>query len=308
MNVLITGITGFSGQFLLNYIRDSSVPACTIYGLVRRLGVTGSGMYIPVHGDLTDPGRINELVQEIAPDVVIHLAGLTHGSLSEMLDANVQCTENLLSAILLSGLHPRIVVIGSSAEYGYQGEEPISEDAPVFPVSIYGITKAAQTSLSHLYSIREHLSVCIVRPFNLIGPGQPFSFVCGNIVHQMQMRKKGLIEGVSLKGSNSGRDFIDIRDAVRAYWMLASLPEDDTQFLGIYNVGSGNSYSIQDIFTFLEEISGVTSNVTFQGNLPDLIPVQRGDISKIHQKTGWSPEISIQTSLFDMFTYEHTTA
>lgn len=304
MRVLITGITGFSGQYLLHYLKKQEISSLSLFGLVHTTILERTNFYIPLKGDLRDVPQIREMIKTIVPDVIIHLAGRNQGSLCEMLDSNVICTENLMQAVLLTGINPRILMIGSAAEYGYQGEGPIPENTPVHPVSMYGITKAAQTSLSCLYYARNRLNICIVRPFNLIGPGQLPLYVCGNIVHQMYQRKKGQIKSVHLNGSNSMRDFIDIRDAVRAYWSLVNITDDNHFFGQIYNVGSGTAYSIREIVSFLEEMTRIDSNLLFSGEGSDLIPIQICNYSKIHEITGWIPEISIKSSLLDMFHWE----
>ncbi|MBN1166755.1 MAG: NAD-dependent epimerase/dehydratase family protein [Methanospirillaceae archaeon] len=300
MRIFITGITGFSGQALLSHIREQGSVSHEIFGLVRKETVPDPG-YHPVHGDLSDRCRMQEILSEVRPDCILHLAGSIRGTLSGLLSSNVCNTENLLYSAVESGLSPFIVAIGSAAEYGYQGTDPIPENAPVSPVSIYGITKAAQTSVSVYYCRKAGLPLCIVRTFNLIGPGQTPANVCGSIVHQMVKRKRGLTDRVCLQGSDSSRDYIDVRDAVRAYWMLAQKPREYFGQHEIFNVGSGRSYSVSEIVAIVEEIAGVPANCILAGELPDFIPDQIGDIRKITRDVGWTPAIPMQTSLADMF-------
>lgn len=300
MRIFITGITGFSGQALLSHIREQGPGSHEIFGLVRKETTPDPG-YHPVPGDLSDRPRIQEILSFVRPDCILHLAGTIRGTLPQMLADNVCNTENLLLAAVESGISPFIVAIGSAAEYGYQGTDPIPENAPVFPVSIYGITKAAQTSVSAYYCRKAEIPLCIVRTFNLIGPGQTPANVCGTIVHQMVARKRGLIDRVFLQGSDSSRDYIDVRDAVRAYWMLAKKPREYFGQHVIVNVGSGRSYSVSEIVAIVEEIAGVPANCILAGELPDFIPDQIGDIRKITRDVGWTPAIPMQTSLADMF-------
>jgi GDP-4-dehydro-6-deoxy-D-mannose reductase len=144
--------------------------------------------------------------------------------------------------------------------------------------------------------------VAMIRPFNLVGPGQSASFVCGGIIQQAIQIEQGKKEFIDLLEITSCRDFIDVRDAVAAYWTLLSHPDFEQVCSGkAFNIGSGQSYSISDVIECIEEITGKNYAVHLSEQCPRIpIPTQRSDNTRIREITGWSPEIELKKSLSDM--------
>jgi nucleoside-diphosphate-sugar epimerase len=304
MNVLVTGASGFTGTWMLEYIRSLGRQDINIVGLVntskpKNKDATGITF---VKADLLDPDHLATILSTIDPDAIIHLAGRNHGTLSNLLEINVIGTKNLLDVVMRKNTECRIIVISSSAVYGYAGKIPISEEFPWRPLSEYGISKTALEVLSHMYHQVKGAHIAVVRPFNLIGPGQPSSLICGKIIHQAMQIARGERESIDLIETRSSRDFIDVRDIVKGYWALLTQPHFKRECAGkVFNLGSGYAHSVKDIILLVEEITGRHYPVSLPEKNPCiLIPTQRSDNRKIQSLTGWTPEITLRDSLKDM--------
>jgi len=300
MKVLVTGAAGFSGQRMMEVL--SHQGGITPVGFIRQ--ETPETIQNPVvfkNADLLEKDRLNTVISEISPDAVLHLAGLTHGTQEALHATNVKGTDNLLEAVLAANPGCRILVISSSAVYGYAGESPISETAPIRPVSEYGRSKAEQETIS-LHYAGEGAAVAIARPFNLAGPGQTDAFICGRIVNQIVEIERGERESLELWEISSSRDLIDVRDAVRGYWALVSHEEYSQKCSGeSFNLGSGNAYRISTIINTIEKITGEHYPIRLPETPPDIaIPTQQSNNSRITTLTGWKPVIPLADTLRDM--------
>jgi GDP-4-dehydro-6-deoxy-D-mannose reductase len=193
-------------------------------------------------------------------------------------------------------------VVSSSAVYGYAGRDPIGEETPLNPVADYGASKVAQEEVALAHHAETGAPVAIARPFNLVGPGQPETFLCGQIVKQVVEIERGQREHLSLQETRSYRDFIDVRDAVRAYWALAAHPDFGHASAGrVFNAGSGKPAAVSDVISLIEKITGRTYVVDLPEDPPVVqVPFQQAGISRIREVTGWRPEISLKESLADM--------
>ncbi len=191
MTVLVTGATGFTGTALVRYLRNLGIR--DIAGLARSAPADPdrqSRVRI-VACDLLDRPRIHTVMADLNPDCIIHLAGLNRGAPDELFRANVTGMQNLLDAVHEANPSCRILIVSSSAVYGYAGKKPIDEDTPVKPLGDYGASKAEQERIALAYHATKGAQVAIARPFNLVGPGQPASFVCGRIVRQVVEIEQG---------------------------------------------------------------------------------------------------------------------
>lgn len=302
MRVLVTGATGFTGRVLVRYLADLGEQA--LFGMARsrqpdpsrQLGV----QYVQC--DLLDAARVHEVILRIRPDRIIHLAGLNRGTHAELFRANGTGTRNLLDAVHAANPLCRTLVVSSSAVYGYTGKKPIDENTPIKPLGNYGTSKAAQEQVALEGHANGGAQVSTARPFNLVGPGQPDSFVCGRIVKQAMEIERGQRRNIELLETQSYRDFIDVRDAVRAYWALVSHPDFERVCSGnVFNIGSGTAHSVSDVIALIEKITGRTFIVEMPEDPPVVpIPFQQADISRIQHVTGWRPEIPLKESLADM--------
>jgi GDP-4-dehydro-6-deoxy-D-mannose reductase len=302
MKVLITGASGFSGIHMIEFL--SIQEDIRITSLARKTPEHfSSAQNISwVEGDILNPTKIFNTISAIKPDAIIHLAGLDRGSLQDLQKTNVTGTQNILDATLKINPDCRILAISSSAVYGYAGNTPIVESQILKPLSEYGVSKAAQDTLCQMYNKTKGCQVAVARPFNLVGPYQPASFVCGRIVQQIIEIEQGKRTCLDLLEIQSCRDFIDVRDVVKAYWTLLIHTKFKKDCAGkVFNIGSGKTYAISTVIDQLSEITGKKYQLHLSASSPLItIPSQMSDNSRIHRITGWNPHISLKESLSDM--------
>ena len=304
--VLITGVNGFTAGYFLDFLRLSGVDSGYIFGTDRAKDASGAHRCRFIKADLLDKKEALNVLKKSRPDLIFHFAGLNFGGdHNELMRGNVFTTNNLLEAVIKSRLKSRVLVIGSAAEYGISGAPgiPIKETAPLNPVTPYGVSKAAQTILALQYHSLYGLYVVIARPFNLIGPGQTPNLVCGSIVRQIKNICVGRRPSAKLIVGNldSGRDFVDIRDAVRAYWLL--LNSGKNMAGEVFNVASGRSTPIKRVLGILFKYCGKKIPVERRKEKIKRgdIKAQSADISKIKKAVGWKSSIGPGTSLKDMY-------
>jgi GDP-4-dehydro-6-deoxy-D-mannose reductase len=299
MRVLVTGAAGFTGRVMMRLL--ASQQGVTPFGLVRHLVPPDpAGRCSYATADLLDRPGLETVLANVKPDAVIHLAGLTHGTPEALHETNVTGTKNLLDACIAANPDCRILVVSSSAVYGYAGENPIPETAALQPVADYGRSKVAQEAVALEYA-GNGAAVAIARPFNLAGPGQPESFICGKLVHLIAVAGKTK-PVLDLRETSSSRDLLDVRDVVRGYWALVSRPDFVDQCSGkTFNLGSGNAYPVSSIITMLEDLTQqqYTLHLPEKAAVPPIL-TQKSDNSRITSLTGWKPEIPLVQSLRDM--------
>jgi GDP-4-dehydro-6-deoxy-D-mannose reductase len=206
---------------------------------------------------------------------------------------------NVLEAIRASGLRPRVLLIGSSEEYGARtSDKALDESEPLSPSNPYAITKACQEEFGLLYTHAYGIDIVMTRSFNHIGPGQHLGFVvpdfCSSIVAIERAEAAPILKVGNLEAI---RDFTDVRDVVRAYRFILERGSAGE----VYNVGSGKGTKIARILTILVGLSTVPLTVEVDPLLyrPNEVISIIADIGKITQQTEWKPEISIETSLQD---------
>jgi GDP-4-dehydro-6-deoxy-D-mannose reductase len=302
MRVLVTGASGFTGRFMMEYL--SYQPGVETVGLIRSRSPSPF-LHSRIRyetADLLDIDHLGEKISSVCPDAIIHLAGLTHGSTADLQATNVTGTNNLLEAGVTANPACRILVISSSAVYGYSGEDPIAESAPFKPLSDYGRSKVTQETLALAYGNATDAAIAVARPFNLAGPGQPGTFVCGRIIDQVIAIERKEKAGLELLETESSRDFIDVRDVVKGYFALLAHPDFSADCAGrAFNLGSGRACSIADIIAMIEEITGEQYPVSLPRVPPQiLLPSQQSDNTRITATTGWKPEITLEETLRDM--------
>ncbi len=300
MRVLVTGASGFTGRHMVDYLVSLPGVRPEIFGMSRS-PPPGAGTRW-VQADLTDGASVARVVRDVLPDLVIHLAGLNRGSLRRLLEVNVIGTEQLLDAVLHEAPDARVLVVGSSAEYGYAGEAPIPENAPLRPVGPYGISKAAEDLLARRYHAVHDLSVAVAVPFNLVGPGLDESFVSSRIISQALEIVRGARSAIDLQGLDSKRDFVDVRDAVAAYWQILTADGFGEHIAGEkLNIGSGTVHSIAEVVDLVQRFLGAGFEIDLPAVCPpDPVPTQTADISRIRSLVGWSPRVPLEASIRDM--------
>lgn len=261
--VLITGATGFTGRALVGRLREDGYD---VVGLSH--DATGPS---ELNADLCDLDRLAEILSQIHPNVVVHLAGIaapSHNQIGEIYKSNVIGTANLFAALLAKKVEVRLIVVASSAQvYATEdSQEPLTEDFPLAPRNHYAVSKRATEDISGIYS--SHFPIIITRPFNYTGPGQSQSFLVPKIVQHYAERRSEIRVG----NLDLFRDISDIRRAVEAYVRLISRSIDPTTV----NICSGRTVYLADIFKIMEEISGhslkvVTDQSLFRSDEPHVI-------------------------------------
>jgi GDP-4-dehydro-6-deoxy-D-mannose reductase len=291
--ILITGISGFVGSCLAEYALAKNLH---VSGFDMRPGA--SAEYY--QGDITDRSAVGHVLRKTKPDVIFHLAGMIKSpEPDELYKANLLGTVALFDAIMESELHPIVVVASSSAVYGHKsGEKPISERADIHPLTHYAVSKVAQEMAALRYFNSYQLPVMIMRMFNLLGPGQPADLAFSSFARQIAMAETGSDTEISTGNLDAQRDFVDVRDAVRAFVLTAEKGVPGQ----IYNVCSGRAVKIQ---TCLDEMISMSSqqikvNVHAGRIQNNDVPIQIGNAEKIKQATGWSPQIPLKQSLSDL--------
>lgn len=246
--ILITGANGFTGQHLLERLaRDGH----ELHGVLRNESDVPhpllAGSYV---ADLRSPAELEDVVGQVRPDWVIHLAAIAfvaHGDAAELYGTNILGTRNLLHA--LAGAHrPEAVLLASSANvYGNRREGVLDESLPPEPANDYGITKLSCEVLARLYADR--LPIIAVRPFNYTGRGQSEQFIVPKIIAHARARA----EVIELGNIDVRRDFSDVRSVVDSYVRLLATP---AAVGGLFNVCSGQARSLAEVIAIVESISG----------------------------------------------------
>ncbi len=310
--VFITGISGFAGSYLARYLRKKDISITGTYLMDESLKVIEDikDRLSLIKVDLQDATRVLELINTIKPDLVFHLAALTSPGDSfnnpvATIQNNIAAQINILEGIKKAKLPDTKILIVSSAEvYGLVKKEdlPIDEDTKLMPTNPYAVSKIAQDFLGLQYFLSYKIKVIRVRPFNHIGPGQSPSFVVPAFAKKIAEIEKGQGKPTLLVGSlDAKRDFTDVRDMVRAYSIIIQKGKPGE----VYNIGSGKSYKIADILDRLLSFSKSKIAVKIDKSLfrPSDNPELLCDANKFIRATGWSPEISIDTTLKDTLDY-----
>jgi len=309
---LITGIAGFAGSHLADYLLTRG--DVDIYGIDRPASGTCNVDHIlsriVLHpGDLADYTWVHETLDRIRPDHLFHLAAQASVRRSwerpgETLVTNVTLELNLLQSIVELGLGPRVLIVGSADEYGLVGQDdlPIDENTPLRPLNPYAVSKIAQDYLGYQYHLSHGLEIVRVRPFNHIGPRQALGFVVPDFAEQIARIEAGLGEAVLRVGNLAAqRDFTDVRDMVRGYYLALAKGVGGQ----VYNIGSGRAYAIQEILDELLSMCQVPVRVEVDERRlrPSDVPVHICDCRRFKADTGWEPEYDLSTSLRDVLDY-----
>ena len=222
---------------------------------------------------------------------------------SETITTNIVGTVNIFEAVRRAKFSPRILVACSSEEYGYvePDEVPITEDNPLRPLSPYGVSKVGQDLLSYQYFKSYGLEVVRTRAFNHTGPRRGRVFVCSNFAIQIVEAQKGLRPHVNVGNLDAVRDFTDVRDTVRAYWLALEAAEAGE----VYNICSGTGFSIREVLEKLIAASGADVEVVVEPDRlrPSDVPLLVGDNAKFAKQTGWHPQIPFDQTLSDILEY-----
>ena len=313
MRALITGITGFAGSHLADFILETH-PEVDVYGLVRWRSRMENIRHIQdrihlVEADLKDMVSMKKALAEIEPDRIFHLAAQSFVPTSwrcpgETFAINSIGQVNLFEAVLDLGLTPRIQIAGSSEEYGlvHPDEVPMKESNPLRPLSPYAVSKVAQDFLGYQYFMSYGLHIVRTRGFNHTGPRRGEVFICSNFARQIVEIEKKLRDPVLFVGNlEAKRDFTDVRDTVRAYWLSLEKGEAGE----VYNVGTGVAYTGREILDKLLALTeeDVRVEVDPLRLRPSDVMILLSDTSKFRTISGWEPLIPFEQSLQDLLEY-----
>ncbi len=259
--------------------------------------------------DMRSEKDVRDSLKSIKPDWIFHLAAVSNVRLSwekrkETLETNLMGTFFLLEAMRQFVPQARVLFVSSSDVYGVliPEEKALGEKDALHVVSPYTFTKITGEMLSEFYSRIEKIDAVIARSFSHTGPGQSPDFVCSDWASQIAQIEGGLLEPVIRVGNgNIRRDFMDVRDVVRAYLLLVEKGRSGE----IYNVCSGKAVKLKDILDLLLSLSEerIAVEVDEQRLRKVDIPLLLGDNKKIREETGWQPEIPLRQTLTDLLNY-----
>ncbi len=315
LRVLITGITGFTGSHLAEYL--VTLHGVEVFGTYRvrsRMDnlVHLQGQIHLLECELKDFHSVNELIGKVRPDYIFHLAAQSFVPTSwnaprDTFFNNVLGEINVFEAIRLHKLSTRIQIAGSSEEYGlvYPAETPINEENPLRPLSPYGVSKVAQDLFGYQYFQSYGLDIVRTRTFNHEGPRRGEAFVLSNFAKQIAAIESGRRPPVLAVGNlDAQRDFTDVRDVVKAYKLALDLGVPGE----VYNIGSGCVWRIGDALDQLLRLTPI--QVTIEPDpdrmRPSDVPLLHCDMSKFAAQTGWRPEIPFAQTLADLLNYWRT--
>lgn len=301
--VLIFGAGGFVGSYLCKEFLNNGYK---VSGTDK-----GEGSALPsevdfYRTDLMQANKVEKLIGQIQPDIIVNLAAISSVGASwnmpqTTMAINVIGALNIMEAARKSEKKPRILFVGSSEEYVIS-ENPLDENTQLNANNPYGISKVTQEQFAKLYREQYGLKIYCVRPFNHTGIGQRDSFVLPSFCKQVaEIDKSGKDGKIQVGNLKVKRDFSHVKDVVRAYRMIVESDNCNQ----IYNVGSGNAYSLEDMLTYIIGLSNQHIEIEVDQNRirPTDQPVICCDRSLIGKELGWEPQYNVYDALKEMYEY-----
>jgi GDP-mannose 4,6-dehydratase len=318
---LITGITGMVGSHLADYILEHSdwevvgmarwrSPLSNIAHLVPR--INGGNRISLVHGDLRDSASIDSVVRGVVPDFVFHLAAQSFPQTSftaplDTLETNVQGTARVLESLREYAPDAVTHVCSSSEVFGRVSADklPIDEDCNFHPASPYAISKVGTDLIGRYYAEAFDMNVMTTRMFTHTGPRRGDVFAESSFAKQIALAESGLRPPVIRVGNlQSLRTIADVRDAVRAYFLLVTVNPVPGEY---YNIGGNHSLSIGELLNDLISLSSLSDSLEIEIDESRLRPIdadlQVPDTRKFREHTGWEPVIPYQETILDLLNY-----
>lgn len=298
MRVLLTGSEGFVGKYLKHSLTEDGHE---VWGF----DVRSAARY-----DVRDYDAVRAVIDRCEPDLVFHLAAVAWPGESlrdprRVMAVNTLGTANILDAVRVTGSHAKILLAGTSEEYGYEGhpeDEQITEETTCKPTTPYGVSKLAATTLGMVYARRYGLHVVATRAFNHTGWGRQSVNAESAFARRITAVQREQAAYVTHGDLTAIRNFTDVRDVVRAY-KLVILADP-----GIYNVCSDQTVSMQWVMDTLVRIATADSSPIVLKEDPVLVhrdtpSFPSPSYNKIHVATGWTPDIPLEDTLHEVLTY-----
>ncbi len=312
MKCLVTGITGFAGSHLAEYLLSRG--DCEVHGTMRwrsrTENITQFGNRITNHVcDIRDATAMYELIRDLKPDRIYHLAAQSFVPMSwvapaETFTTNVIGQTNIFEAIRAVGCPTRVQIACSSEEYGMvlPEETPIKETNPLRPLSPYAVSKVAQDLLGYQYFMSYGMKIVRTRGFNHTGPRRGDVFVTSNFAKQIVDVEKGRQAPVIHVGNlEAVRDFTDVRDTVVAYYLALERGKPGD----VYNVATGKGYKVREMLDILLSFSKVKIETRQDPKRmrPSDVELLLGDATKLRTETGWEPKYKFEQTMKDLLDY-----
>jgi len=312
VRVLITGITGFAGSHLADHCLEQ--PGAEVHGIIRWRSRTENiehltGKIVMHECDLRDASSTRDVIDDLRPDYIFHLAAQSFvptswKAPSESLTTNIVGQLNVFEAVRKTGLKCRIQLACSSEEYGmaHESELPIRETNPLRPLSPYGVSKVGQDLLGYQYFMSYKMDIVRTRGFNHEGPRRAPVFVMSDFAKQIVDIERGRRKPVLYVGNlDAKRDFTDVRDMVRAYWLALEKGKSGE----VYNICQEKCWSIREMLDQLLALTTARVDVKTDPSRmrPSDVMLLLGDCSKFRADTGWKPVIPFEQTLRDTLDY-----
>ena len=313
MKVLITGITGMVGSHMAEYILNNH-PNVEIHGLIRWRSpldnIRDVKSKITLHqAELRDLNSIIGLLRKTEPDWIFHLAAQSYVTSSfdapaDTIQTNVIGTTNLLDAIRITEIDPKIHICSSSEVYGQvtEDETPIRETNPFRPASPYAVSKVGEDMIALQYFLSYGIKTIRTRMFTHTGPRRGDVFAESAFAKQIAEIEAGMrVNPMKVGNLDSVRTFADVRDAVRAYWLLLEkCPHGE-----VYNIGGNRTMTVGEMLDILKSMARCKIEHEVDPALlrPSDVTLQIPSIDKFVKETGWKPEIKFEKTLDDLLNY-----
>jgi GDP-4-dehydro-6-deoxy-D-mannose reductase len=309
MRALVTGMTGFIGSHLAEFLLKKELEVFgTVWDKTELKNVEGIKDKVRIlECDIRDDARVKEIIEEVKPERVFHLAAQSFPTVSwdepvRTLDTNVMGTAHIFEAVRKCDLDTIILVACSSAEYGFvsENEVPVKESHLLLPLHPYGVSKVAQDLLAYQYHQNFGIKTVRARIFNTTGPRKT-NDVCSDFTSTIVSIEKGKAKQMNVGNLEPKRDITDVEDVVNALWLLCEKGEMGE----VYNVCSSKAYRIKDILNMAIELTKAKIEVQIDPNKlrPTDEPIIMGDNTKIREACGWIPKMSMEETLSRMLDY-----
>jgi GDP-4-dehydro-6-deoxy-D-mannose reductase len=307
--LMITGASGFVGRHLANALGHKF----KLVGIDRNASRLDNKLPIADHRklDITYKSSVEEVIRELRPDFIIHLAAETTGWFENpyaVFEVNLTGSLNLYESVLALSrqvdYRPKIIHVSTSEAYGSGAtSRPIVEETRLSPINHYAASKASADMVSFDYARSHGLNIVTVRPFTHTGPGQKVGFFVPDMISQVAQAEKGLIDDTLMVGNvDAVRDYLDVRDVIRAYELLLDAP---TTPGSVYNICSGVGIKIGDLLNMIVSLSRKPLAVKQDPKRlrPSDTPIFVGDNAKLTRATGWRPTYPIEQTIQETLDY-----